>query len=464
MKLAYKLIKEFMRVHLIAIGGSAMHNMAIALHQKGIVVTGSDDEIFEPSKSRLKNLGLLPEAEGWYAEKISAELDAVIVGMHARKDNPELLRAQELGLRIFSYPEYVYEQTKNKTRIVIGGSHGKTTTTAMILHVMKHCNIECDFLVGAQLDGFDCMVRFSETSKFAVIEGDEYLSSPTDLRPKFHLYHPNIALLTGIAWDHINVFPTFENYVDQFRIFLDKIIPGGVLVYCEADEEVRTLAETHPGEFRTQAYNTHAHSVENGVTSLITDKGKVPLKIFGDHNLQNLQGAFYVCMEAGISADDFYKAIQSFRGAARRLEPVLETSQTVIYKDFAHSPSKLKATTGAFKRQFPDRQLIACMELHTFSSLNSKFLGEYKDSMALADKAFVYFNPHTIEHKKLPPISPDQVKQAFGSDNVVVYTDSQKLVSDLKAMTWPQKNLLLMTSGNFDGLDFKKLAEELVGA
>ncbi len=459
--IASRYTKE-MKVHLTAIGGSAMHNMAIALYEKGVVVTGSDDEIFEPSKSRLAKRGLLPEQEGWYPEKITSELDAVIVGMHARKDNPELLRAQELGLRIFSYPEYIYEQTKDKVRIVIGGSHGKTTTTAMILHVMKHCGIETDFLVGAQLEGFDCMVRFSETAKYAVIEGDEYLSSPTDLRPKFHLYHPNIALLTGIAWDHINVFPTFENYVEQFKIFLDKIDNSGALVYCTDDAEVDALSIAHTGSFQKIPYTVHAHEVEDGITYLTTPSGRIPLIIFGSHNLQNLQGALEVCRQIGIADHDFYDAMRTFKGAARRLEPVKETAHSVIYKDFAHSPSKLKATTSAFKAQFPKRQLIACMELHTFSSLNAKFLGEYKDSMKAADKAFVYFNPHTIEHKKLPPIAPEQVKAAFASDNVEVYTDSSQLMNEIKKMDWSNANLLLMTSGNFDGVDFVQLADELI--
>ncbi len=451
-----------MRVHLTAIGGSAMHNLAIALHQKGIIVTGSDDEIFEPSKSRLYRLGLLPPMEGWFPEKITTDLDAVIVGMHARKENPELMRAQELGLKIFSYPEYVYEQTKDKTRIVIGGSHGKTTITSMILHVLKECGVECDFLVGAQLEGFDCMVKLSATAKIAVIEGDEYLSSPTDLRPKFHLYHPTIALLSGIAWDHINVFPTFENYVEQFSIFLDKIESGGSLIYCEADEEVKKVSEEHKGSFKKIAYNTHPHTVENGTTFLTTHVGEIPLKIFGNHNLQNLNGARLVCNEIGISDEHFYKAIQSFKGAARRLELVKETSSSVMFKDFAHSPSKLKAATSAFKQQFPQRKLIACMELHTFSSLNANFLSEYKGAMEAADEAFVYFNPHTIEHKKLAPLTTEQVRLAFGTNNVQVFTDSQKLMDLLRTMDWNNSNLLLMTSGNFDGVDFVKLADELL--
>ncbi|MEZ4800575.1 MAG: Mur ligase family protein [Flavobacteriales bacterium] len=451
-----------MKVHLIAIGGSAMHNLAIALHDKGVKVTGSDDEIFEPSKSRLAKRGILPEAIGWFPEKITSDLDAVILGMHARKDNPELLKAQELGLSIFSYPEYIYEQTKDKLRVVIGGSHGKTSITAMILHVLHHNQVECDYMVGAQLDGFDCMVRLSHTAKIAILEGDEYLSSPIDLRPKFHLYQPDIALLSGIAWDHINVFPTFEIYVDQFKIFLDKIPASGALVYCAADAEVKKLAENHEGKFEKIPYLTHAHHIENGVSILETNNGEVPLEIFGDHNLQNLNGARLVCEKLGVSSTDFYKAIQSFKGAARRLELVKKNDQTAIYKDFAHSPSKLKATTSALKNQYDNRQLIACMELHTFSSLNANFLGEYEGSMAAADKAFVYFNPHTIEHKKLPPISVEQVENAFGSENVEVFTDSKSLVERLEQTEWNHKNLLMMTSGNFDGVDFVELAEKLL--
>jgi UDP-N-acetylmuramate: L-alanyl-gamma-D-glutamyl-meso-diaminopimelate ligase len=451
-----------MKTHLIAIGGSAMHNLAIALHRKGIVVTGSDDEIFEPSKSRLNRDGLLPESEGWFPEKITKDLGAVIVGMHARRDNPELLRAQELGLKIFSYPEYLYEQTKDKIRIVIGGSHGKTSTTAMILHVMQHCGIATDYMVGAQLDGFDCMVKLTSDNKYAVLEGDEYLSSPIDPRPKFHLYRPDIALLTGIAWDHINVFPTFENYVEQFKIFVDLIEKDGSIVYCSADSDVVNVVKQSNSDIKKVAYDVHPHVVRNGITYLLTDSGEVPLKIFGNHNLQNLNGALMVCHEIGIGYADFYDAIKSFGGAARRLEVVKESSQTSVYKDFAHSPSKLTATTSAVKQQFPDRKLIACMELHTFSSLNAKFLNEYDGAMVAADEAIVYFNPHTIAHKKLEPITEQQVQQAFGTDNVKVFTNSNEIVSYLMTKDWNNSNLLLMTSGNFDGVDFADLANKLV--
>ena len=450
-----------MKVHLIAIGGSAMHNMAIALHEKGFEVTGSDDEIFEPSRSRLAARGLLPEAHGWFTDKIHPALDAVIVGMHARADNPELAKANELGLRVFSYPEYIFEQSKSKTRIVIGGSHGKTSTTAMILHVMKALGMKYDYLVGAQLEGFDCMVKFSEDARYTVIEGDEYLSSPMDRRPKFHLYHPHIAVITGIAWDHINVFPTFENYIEQFSIFIDKIEAGGTLVYCQKDEVLQKLVSNHSSTVQRVPYSTHVHDIDQGITRLETSYGKIPLAIFGDHNLQNLSAAMAVCRSIGIEEKDFYHAIASFKGAARRLELVNRTANHAVYKDFAHSPSKLKATTEALQKQYPDRKLIACMELHTFSSLNVNFLKEYHGSMSMADEALVYFNPHTIEHKKLTPITSEQVAESFGGNNIQVFTDSTALKRVLLQKAWHQSNLLLMTSGNFDGIDFGDLAKEI---
>ncbi|MFY9309996.1 MAG: Mur ligase family protein [Bacteroidia bacterium] len=452
-----------MNVHLIAIGGSAMHNMAIAMHKKGFKVTGSDDEIFEPSKSRLAKLNLLPAKEGWDVNNIHTELDAVILGMHARADNPELLKAQELGLKIYSYPEYVYEQTKDKTRIVIGGSHGKTTITAMILHVLNFHKVDCDYLVGAQLHGFDTMVKLTKEAKIAVIEGDEYLSSPIDRRPKFHLYKPNIAIISGIAWDHINVFPTFDNYVEQFRIFTDLIEPAGSLVYCELDEEVKKVGDKARADIKKFPYGIPNYTIENGTTYLLVDSKKIPLQVFGEHNLMNLTAARLCCSQVGISDTQFYEAIQSFTGAAKRLELIKKNNVTAVYKDFAHSPSKLKATTQAVKKQFPDRKLIACMELHTFSSLNENFLKEYDGAMALADEAFVYFNPHTIEHKKLKPITEAQVKQAFGGNNIKVYTDSKELLNDLLKKDFTTKNLLMMSSGNFDGIDFKELGEKIVG-
>ena len=454
-----------MKVHLIAIGGSAMHNMAIAMHKKGFIVTGSDDEILEPSKSRLAKLNLLPAKEGWDVNNIHKGLDAVILGMHARIDNPELLKAQELGLKIYSYPEYIFEQTKDKIRIVIGGSHGKTTITAMILHVLNYHKIDCDYLVGAQLEGFDTMVKLTKEAKIAVIEGDEYLSSPIDRRPKFHLYKPDITVLSGIAWDHINVFPTFDNYVEQFKIFIDLIERNGSLVYCELDKEVKKVCEKARVDIKKFPYTIPEHKIENGVTVLtnrLKPAGFCPLQIFGEHNLMNLNGARLACNQIGVTDEQFYAAIQTFTGAAKRLEVVKKNDVTAVYKDFAHSPSKLKATTQAVKKQFPDRKLIACMELHTFSSLNENFLKEYDGSMALADEALVYFNQHTMEHKKLKPISEEQVKQAFGGNNVKIYTDSKRLLADLLKMNFTTKNLLMMSSGNFDGIDFKDLGEKVV--
>lgn len=445
-----------------------MHNLAIALHKKGFQVTGSDDEILEPSKSRLSDLGLLPQKAGWFPEKINNRLDAIILGMHARVDNPELVKAKELGLKIYSYPEYFYEQTKEKTRVVIGGSHGKTTITSMILHVLRFHKIECDYLVGAMLEGFNTMVNLSNSSKIAIIEGDEYLASPIDRRPKFHLYKADIGLISGIAWDHINVFPTFEEYISQFRIFANGIPSNGCLIFCADDGEVKKISESVQNSSKKIPYSIPNSIVETGLTCLLDGEKKIPLKIFGNHNLQNLEGARLTCEQIGISKEKFYEAIQTFTGAAKRLELVRKNETCSFYKDFAHSPSKLKATINAVKQQFPERKLIACMELHTFSSLNQKFLSEYNGSMASADRAMVYFNPHTIEHKKLAPVTRTQVIESFGTGTeinsrvVEVYTDSQKLISDLKKIQWQNTNLLMMSSGNFDGVDYNQLSEKIL--
>ena len=450
------------KVHLIAIGGSAMHNMALALNEKGFIVSGSDDEINEPSKSRLLKFNLLPKEIGWFPEKITKDISAVILGMHARADNPELIKAKELGLKIYSYPEYIYESTKDKTRIVIGGSHGKTTITAMILHVMHYHHIETDFLVGAQLTGFETMVNLTKTSKYAVIEGDEYLASPIDRRPKFHLYKPNIAVLSGIAWDHINVFPTFENYIEQFKIFIDLIEPNGNLIYCSNDKVLEDVCSSSSNtNISKWPYSIPNHEIINGLTYLIDNDIKYPLQIFGNHNLMNLTAAKLACNQMGINNQLFYEAIQSFTGAAKRLELVFKTGTFNFYKDFAHSPSKLKATTDAVKQQFPERKIIACMELHTFSSLTEDFLNEYKNSMNLADEAIVYYNPHTISHKKLKEISPEQVHTCFNRKDLIVFTKSEELTNYIKTKNFNNSVLLMMSSGNFDGVDFTMLANEL---
>lgn len=446
-----------MRVHFIAIGGSAMHNLALALHDKGEHITGSDDAIFEPSKSRLQAKGLLPEQEGWFPEKITTDLDAVILGMHAKSDNPELLKAQELGLKIYSYPEFIYEHSKDKTRVVIGGSHGKTTITSMILHVMNYHNVAVDFLVGAQLEGFTNMVHLTKENDFMVIEGDEYLSSPTDLRPKFHLYKPNIALISGIAWDHINVFPTFENYVDQFKIFIDKITNGGILIYNEDDETVKQIVEEAEKPIRKLPYSLPEYTIENGITYLETLDGSMPIEVFGAHNLSNLAGAKWICQNMGIDEAEFYEAIASFKGASKRLEKIAQTPTAVAYKDFAHSPSKVKATTQAVKKQYPDKKLVACLELHTYSSLNTEFLTEYQGALDAADTAVVFYSPDAVAIKKLEEISKEQIEKAFNREDLIVYTNPDEFKSFLLVQEFTDSVLLLMSSGNYGGLNFDEV-------
>ena len=446
-----------MRTHFIAIGGAAMHNLALALHNKEYIVTGSDDAIFEPSKSRLEKKGLLPLEFGWFPEKITSNIEAIILGMHAKADNPELLKAQELGLKIYSYPEFLYEQSKNKTRVVIGGSHGKTTITSMILHVMHYHNIEVDYMVGAQLEGFDTMVHLTHENDFIVLEGDEYLSSPIDRRPKFHLYQPNIALLSGIAWDHINVFPTFENYVEQFEIFVNQITKGGILVYNEEDEIVKKVAEETTNNIRRLPYTTPSYSVEEGTTLLDTPEGPMPIEVFGAHNLNNLAGAKWICQNMGVDEADFYEAIASFKGASKRLEKIAEGKGKVAYKDFAHSPSKVSATTKAVKAQYPNRKLVACLELHTYSSLNAEFLKEYEGALDVADVAVVFYSPDAVKIKQLEVVSYDQIAQSFKHDDLIIYTNPIDFKQFLFSQNLDNSALLLMSSGNYGGLNFDEV-------
>ena len=446
-----------MRTHFIAIGGSAMHNLALALHNKGYQVTGSDDAIFEPSKTRLEKKGLLPPELGWFPEKITSALDAIILGMHAKADNPELLKAQELGLKIYSYPEFLYEQSKNKTRVVIGGSHGKTTITSMILHVMHYHNIAVDYMVGAQLEGFDTMVHLTEENDFIVLEGDEYLSSPIDRRPKFHLYQPNIALISGIAWDHINVFPTYDFYVEQFEIFIQKITNGGILVYNEEDAEVKRVAEAASNPIRKMAYSTPKYKVENGITLLETPEGYMPIEVFGAHNLNNLAGAKWICQNMGVDEADFYQAIASFSGASKRLEKIAESKTKVAYKDFAHSPSKVAATTRAVKEQYPNRTLVACLELHTYSSLNAEFLKEYEGALEYADKAVVFYSPDAVKIKQLEEVTYEQIAKAFNREDLIIYTNPKDFKDYLFGLDFENSALLLMSSGNYGGLNFDEV-------
>ena len=448
-----------MKIHFIAIGGSAMHNLAIALHQKGFQITGSDDVIHDPSKSRLEKRGLCPTEFGWFPEKITTEVAAVILGMHAKKDNPELLKAQELGLKTHSYPEFLYEQSKDKTRVVIGGSHGKTTITSMILHVLSYHDKKVDYMVGAQLDGFETMVHLTEENEFMVLEGDEYLSSPIDRRPKFHLYKPNIALLSGIAWDHINVFPTFENYVAQFKIFTDSLINGGIMVYNEEDDIVKSVVENSEHAIKKYPYTTPKHFIKNGITFLDTPEGDLPLEIFGKHNLQNLAGAKWICQHMGIDEDDFYEAIASFKGASKRLEKIAENESTVIFKDFAHSPSKVKATTTAVKTQYSERTVLACLELHTYSSLNAEFLSAYKGALDNADIAVVFYSPEAVKIKQLDAVTEQQIAHSFERDDLIIYTNPQAFKEFLFEYNLQDTVLLLMSSGNYGGLDFEALKQ-----
>ncbi|MBK0379527.1 UDP-N-acetylmuramate--L-alanine ligase [Mucilaginibacter segetis] len=451
-----------MKVHFIAIGGSAMHNLAIALHKKGFEVTGSDDVLFEPSASRLDKYGILPASTGWYPEKITADLDAVILGMHARTDNTELLKAQQLGIKIYSYPDYIYEQSKNKRRVVIGGSHGKTTITSMILHVLQAGGKNFDYLVGAQLDGFETMVKLTNDAPVIIIEGDEYLASPIDRRPKFHIYKADIGVISGIAWDHINVFPTFENYIDQFKIFAETIQPGGKLIYNQTDEVLEAMAGDLDAGIDRKGYTLPEYVIDNGVTSVIAGEKKYTLQVFGQHNLLNMEAARLVCLSLGISDANFYKYIASFKGAARRLELIGKNDTASIFKDFAHSPSKLTATINAVKTQFPDRELIACIELHTFSSLNEKFLSEYSGTMDNADKAIVFIDNKTFEQKKIKPYDSAVVKQAFANNNLLLFTDPAALFNYLQELQLTNANLLLMSSGNFGGIDLSVIKKKLL--
>jgi UDP-N-acetylmuramate-alanine ligase len=451
-----------MRIHFIAIGGSAMHNLAIALANKNHTITGSDDEIFEPARSRLDKYGLLPKEIGFKKENITPDIEAIILGMHAKSDNPELLEAQRLDIKIYSYPEFLYEMSKDKKRIVIGGSHGKTTITAMILHAMKTSCIETDYMVGALLEGFDVMVKITDSAKYMVLEGDEYLTSTIDRRPKFHLYQPNIALISGIAWDHINVFPTFENYVLQFKIFTNKISPKGLLIYYKGDKNVSRLASAAREDIKRIPYSILPHIINNGITTVLWEGKQYEMEVFGQHNLANMYGAMLVCAAIGINNHDFLKAMTTFKGASKRLECVKKNNHIAVYKDFAHSPSKITATISALKEQFPLRRLVAVLELHTFSSLSKEFLVQYSGTMDKADRAIVYFSKEAIELKRLPMISTQDVKEGFARADLQVYTQTEDVRKAIMEEKWQDCNLLMSSSGDFCGINVEDLAKEII--
>ena len=446
-----------MKIHFIAIGGSAMHNLAIALKLKGYSITGSDDAINDPSRSRLKKYNLLPQKEGWFSEKITSDIDAVVLGMHAKDDNPELLKAREIGLKIYSYPEFIFNQSKDKIRIVIGGSHGKTSITSLVLHVLRTLNIESDYMVGAQLDGFEVMVKLTDTSKYIVLEGDEYLSSALDLRPKFHLYKPHIALISGIAWDHINVFKTFENYLKQFEIFINSIKENGTLVYNELDPELKKLVRSNKSNLNYISYSIPKHKIIDGISFIDINNRLYRLKIFGDHNLQNISGALNICKALGVESEDFYNAITSFNGASNRLELVYKSSETIIFKDFAHSPSKVKATTEAVHKQFPNRKLISFFELHTYSSLNPLFLEKYRDTLKHSDECYVYYSEKNMRIKRLEPIDSELIIRSFNHSSLTVIDNYEKLNKKIYDLDLSNSVLLMMSSGKFGGLDIDKI-------
>jgi UDP-N-acetylmuramate: L-alanyl-gamma-D-glutamyl-meso-diaminopimelate ligase len=451
-----------MKVHFIAIGGSVMHQLALALHRKGYQVTGSDDEIFEPAKSNLEKAGILPAATGWFPEKINPSLDAVILGMHAKGDNPELIRAKEFGLKIYSFPEYIYQESLQKTRVVVGGSHGKTTTTSMIMHVLKNAGKSFDYLVGARLEGFDQSVNVTN-APVIVCEGDEYPASALEKRPKFHFLFPHIAILTGIAWDHINVFPTFDFYLEQFIIFINKIEAGGLLIYNETDPVLKKLVEDNKrSDIRYQPYGIPAHSIEQGITTVTIGKETGKLKVFGNHNLMNLYAAWYACRELAVTEVAFIQAMATFTGAAKRLEVLAKSDSTTVFRDFAHAPSKVKATMEAVRQQYPDRKLIALLELHTYSSLNEQFMKEYKGAMDPADVAAVFYSGHALELKRMPPLPKEKVVEGFARQGLAVLNKKEELVQWLQSQSYQNASLLLMSSGNYDGIDMLTFAQTVV--
>ena len=450
-----------MKVHFISIGGSVMHQLAIALKLKGYEVTGTDDEIFEPAKTNLEKYGLLPAQIGWQPDLITKNINAIILGMHAKADNPELIKAKDLGLKIYSFPEYIYQESRNKIRVVIGGSHGKTTTTSMIMHVLKECHQQFDYLVGARLEGFDQSVNITD-APIIICEGDEYPASVIEKKPKFHFLFPNIAILTGIAWDHINVFPTFDFYLEQFIIFINKIEKNGILIYNETDKVLKELVDKNKrNDIRYQPYQIPQHVISNGATTVTIDRAITSLKIFGNHNLLNLHAAYYACKELGIDAKQFVDAIANFTGAARRLELMTHNAETNVYRDFAHAPSKVKATIDAVKQQYPERKLLAVLELHTFSSLNEDFMKEYNGAMDKADDAIVFYSNHALELKRMPALPKEKVMAGFNKKNLLVMNDKNELWQWLQDQSYANANLLLMSSGNYDGLDINTFADSI---
>lgn len=438
-----------------------MHNLAVALQQKGDVVTGSDDEIKEPSRSRLAACGLLPEELGWFPEKLNNEIDVVILGMHARPDNPELQEAKRLGLKICSFPEYLFQRTRDKMRVVISGSHGKTTITAMVIYVLHKLNHQFDYLIGARMEGFDAMLSLNDETRIAIFEGDEYLTSVIDKRPKFLLYQPHIAVISGIEWDHIDAFPTFENYIEQFHSFSKIIERDGKLIYPAGDENILQITASIREDITDMPYRTPDFSIENGVTTLKTKYGDFPLQVFGEYNMKNIDAARLVCRQIGVKDADFYEAIATFRGLPGRMEKIADNGDTAAFYDMAHTPENVKSSVQALKTQFPEKRVVACLELCSFSSLSAGYLPRYQHSLEEADTAFIYFNPLAGSHRHREPITEEMVKEVFG-ENIHLFTDNIRLMDRLSEEKMLHSNLLFMTSGSFSGINMAAFAQSLL--
>lgn len=453
-------------IHFVSIGGSTMHNLAIALQQQGYLVTGSDDKIYEPSQSRLEKYGLLPSEIGWFPEKIHSGLKAVIVGMHARKDNPELIKAIDLGLPVYSYPEFVYQQSQQKQRVVITGSHGKTTITAIILHALKFHNRTFDYWIGDPIDGFDTTVRLTSgtdasVAPIIIIEGDEYASSPIDSRPKFLHYQPHIALISGIAWDHVNTYPTWEEYVDQFESLAEAMPKAGVLIFDESDDMLDVIGQKERADITKIPYTVHPNEILNGQTHLVTKQGRrIAVQIFGDHNMKNIAGAMAVCDRIGITEEQFYDAIPTFKGVPQRLEKIFEKEERVFYHDFAHSPAKVEAVTEALKQQYQDKLLLAVLELYPLSTLNRNFLEQYKGTLDKADIAVLYFDEANIrELANADLINLDDFVKAFDKSDLHVFTNITQLQNYLNQQSRTVEALLFMGSDLVKNLDLNAIAK-----
>ena len=445
-----------MKIHFIAIGGSIMHSLAIQLKKNGHIITGSDDVIREPSKSNLNHYDILPAKEGWCSKKISTDLDMVILGMHAKKNNPELLEAQKYNIPVISFPEFIFNSSKYKKRVVIAGSHGKTTITAMIIHVLNEYNIKFDYLLGAKIDALENQVKLDD-SKLIIIEGDEYFSSAIDLKPKFMHYDPDVLVVSGVSWDHINVFPTKSSYESAFSKLLNHVIEkNGKIFYYTHDLFLQKSLSAY--NQLSQSYDSPRYIIKKGQFILVHKNENIPLNIFGKHNMENMEAARQVCQEIGVCESDFYKSIKNFKGASRRLNLIKEIeNHSAVYYDFAHSPSKVFATVNAVKELYPDRFLIGCLELHTYSSLNVDFIPNYLNTLNNCSESWLYFDEQELQRKGFAKLDRKFLLRAFNHPNMTIINNKKLLRQKINQIELDNTNLLLMSSGNFSGLDIKSI-------